>query len=240
MLAKRIEKKYEYNTYLITLEYNDDKGTRLIIKDKKDNLVFAANHMDVKYDTEKELIEFAQKEIEDTIIKQVDHKILNTAIQDSIAKWQELWHRVDTEFVSKLTSELLSTCSFCDEFNLCINCPVRTKCDQISEKIIKASACFEENEPECTEEQTRRIYKDVIDMALHYLYWLEEKYIPNPKFKRGEILQSEYDGSLWSVSKVIADKQHYKLVKENGKEKVMMPFSKTHNDFISVGEKRYL
>lgn len=235
MLAKNEKKVYSYNEYSIELKYVST-STRLTILDEQGDPIFSAAHMENKYVTMEELIQFAQKEIERDIIKKTDHQTLAAAIHNSIEKWHDIWHHIDSRSIAQVNQEMQSPCGFCDIFDVCKACPVRTKCNQIMTKIEKASDEFEERGmSEYDVEWVRDVYRDAVDMALQYLHWMQEKFLEYPEFEVDDLLQYECNGTLYIVMDIREEEGNYDLKEYRRSELYTVYFKDAHRDFMKVG-----
>jgi len=181
-LARRKETLYEYLTYDIVITHYFDTTHCLHITNP------SAEKLEIDkivFDTENQAVLSAQDYIEKDLLEHADKEKLDKAIHQSIEKWEQIRHFVETPVspvVEIVLSDATDECGFCREFG-CVQCPVRSKCRGIDRTFARLNKQYDwclksESSKVCmTENEWIATFYDIIDDILDFLYNLKEKYL---------------------------------------------------------------
>ena len=214
---------YSYGSYGMEFEYYSSGLIHVVVRDPEGTAI-----LNEKYQSKNEGFRHAQDAIEIDVLNTISNNLLKQAIDTSIDKWEDLKRRIDNDNLIYVADDFYSECGFCKIFkdetlhDACSNCPVRSVC---------ASLSYHEEE---------MLEGNYIDEILDYLNELRERYVGYiPKYGKGDLFQSEYDGSLCAIVDIYEQEGLYKIKFFKTGSFIEVPFGRLESDFVHVGKVEY-
>lgn len=242
ILAEKDVSHWHFNRHNIELEHYPH-NIFIVIRDSKGEPVYSSKRLDVSFETEEAAILFAQRQIEDLMLDKMSREELEDAINKSLKKWRDVLKMVHGKAsLRDIINESHEPCGFCEyTFTSCSKCPVRVECrkfagrmsdiqDELTE--IDHQVSYEERE------EYRVRFKVIAETVVEFLKSLKANHLNKlPKFKKHDLLQSEYSGDLHEVKEL--EDRHYEMINLETGQEITTTFRSGNSIFVKVGELKY-